>query len=213
MFRQLVDIQGGLQMVEKVVNGSVKKETTILIAIVALVAGFLGGIVFSVFYSDSNKPVQPAGPTRQQASSPAQGLTPQQASSILALEKEVAANPDNVPAWVQLGNVYFDTNNYPKAIRAYENSLKLQPNSPNVLTDLGIMYRRNGQPLQAVDAFDKALKLNPRIEQAWFNKGIVLRYDLNDREGAVKAWEELLKINPNATLANGQPVSEAIKTL
>jgi len=200
-------------MVEKVGNGSVKKETTLLIAIVALVAGFLGGIVFSVFYTDSGEPVQPPGPVRQQTSAPPQGFTSQQASSILALEKEVAANPDNVTAWVQLGNVYFDTNNYPKAIRAYEKSLELQPKSPTVLTDLGVMYRRNGQPLQALDAFEKAIEMDPRLEQARFNKGIVLKYDLNDREGAIKAWEELLKINPNATLANGQPISEAIKAL
>jgi cytochrome c-type biogenesis protein CcmH/NrfG len=209
----MIDFPGGLQMVEKVGNGSVKKETTILIAIVAVVAGFLAGIVFSVFYSDSGRSVQSPGQVRQQTSSPAQELTPQQASSILTLEKEVAANPANVSAWVQLGNVYFDTSNYPKAIRAYEKSLELQPNSPSVLTDLGVMYRRNGQPLQAIDAFDKAIGLDPRLEQAWFNKGIVLRYDLNDKEGAIKAWEELLKINPNATLSNGQPVSEAIKTL
>jgi hypothetical protein len=36
---------------------------------------------------------------------------------------------------------------------------------------------------------------------------------LNDREGAIKAWEELLKINPKAMAPNGQPVSEAIKSL
>jgi hypothetical protein len=36
---------------------------------------------------------------------------------------------------------------------------------------------------------------------------------MNDREGAVKAWEDLLKINPNAMAPNGLPVSEAIKSL
>jgi cytochrome c-type biogenesis protein CcmH/NrfG len=212
-FQSIVDFFGGLQMVEKVGNGSVKKETAILIAIVAVVAGFLAGIVFSKYYSGSGKSVRSSGPTRQQMSSPARELTPQQANSILSLEKEVAANPANVTAWIQLGNVYFDTNNYPQAIRAYEKSMELQPNNPSVLTDLGVMYRRNGQPHQAIDAFDKAIGLNPRLEQAWFNKGIVLRYDLHDKEGAVKAWEELLKINPNATLSNGQRISEAIKTL
>jgi hypothetical protein len=36
---------------------------------------------------------------------------------------------------------------------------------------------------------------------------------MNDREGAIKAWQELLKINPNAMAPNGQPVSEVIKDL
>jgi tetratricopeptide (TPR) repeat protein len=112
-----------------------------------------------------------------------------------------------------LGNVYFDTNNVPKAIRAYEKSIELSPNNPNVITDLGVMYRRNGQPDKALEAFEMAIAVSPGHQQSRFNKGIVLRYDLNDRDGAVKAWEELLKINPNATAPNGQPLSEAIKNL
>jgi cytochrome c-type biogenesis protein CcmH/NrfG len=125
----------------------------------------------------------------------------------------VAVNPTNIDAWTQLGNVYFDTQNFTKAIRAYEKSLELSPNNPNVLTDLGVMYRRNGQPGKAVEVFDRAMTIDPRHEQSRFNKGIVLRYDMNDREGAVKAWEELLRINPSATAPNGQPLSEAIKSL
>jgi len=125
----------------------------------------------------------------------------------------VAVNPTNVNAWTQLGHVYFDTNNPPKAIRAYEKSLELNPNNPDVLTDLGVMYRRNGQPDKALATFDQAIAIAPNHEQSRFNKGIVLRYDMNDVEGARKAWEELLKINPNAVAPNGIPVSEAIKSL
>ncbi len=198
-------------MGEKVSSGYVKKETALLIAVVAVVAGFLGGAVFSVYYTGPSQNIQSSAPPP--SSGTAQELTSQQAGSILALEKEVAANPDNGSAWTQLGHIYFDTNKPAKAIRAYEKSLALQPDNPNVLTDLGVMYRRNGQPDKALEVFDKAIALNPRHEQARFNKGIVLKFDLNDREGAIQAWEELLKINPAATLSNGQPVSEAIKTL
>jgi len=131
----------------------------------------------------------------------------------LSLEQEVATNPANADAWTQLGHVYFDTNNPPKAIRAYEKSLELRPNDPNVLTDLGVMYRRSGQPEKALEAFDRAMGIDPGHEQSRFNKGIVLRYDMNDRDAAIKAWEELLKVNPNAMAPNGIPVSEAIKSL
>jgi cytochrome c-type biogenesis protein CcmH/NrfG len=199
-------------MGEQVGSGYVKKETALLIAVVAVVAGFLGGAVFSVYYTGPSQSIQSSAPPPPSSGS-AQGLTSQQAGSILALEKEVASNPDNGSAWTQLGHIYFDTNKPAKAIRAYEKSLALQPDNPNVLTDLGVMYRRNGQPAKALEVFDKAIALNPRHEQARFNKGIVLKFDLNDREGAIQAWEELLKINPAATLSNGQPVSEAIKTL
>lgn len=193
----------------------VKKETMLIVALVALVVGFLGGIFYSAFQSGPTGSVQtssaPPRPPQQQQQQPS--LSNEQARNILSLEQEVAVNPTNVDAWTQLGNVYFDTQNFAKAIRAYEKSLELSPNNPNVLTDLGVMYRRTGQPEKAVDAFDRAMAIAPNHEQSRFNKGIVLRYDMNDTEGAVKAWEELLRVNPNAVAPNGQPISEAIKNL
>src|SRR6266581_1177257 len=37
----------------------------------------------------------------------------------------------------------------------------------------------------------------PHIAQALFNKGIVLHSGRNDLKGAIAAWEELLRTNPN----------------
>ena len=196
-------------------KGFVKKETMLIVALIALVAGFLGGTIYSAFQSGPTTTVQsgpPSGPPQQQSQFP-QNFSNQQATQILSLEQEVAVNPTNVQAWIQLGNVYFDTNNFSKAIRAYEKSLELSPNNPNVLTDLGVMYRRNGQSDKALEAFDKAVAADASHAQSRFNKGIVLNYDMGDREGAIRVWEELLKVNPNAMAPNGQPISEAIKSL
>ena len=194
----------------------VKKETVMIVALIALVIGFLGGIFYSAFQSGPTGNVQtasgPAGSPQQQQQRQS-NLSNEQAKSILSLEQEVAVNPTNVDAWTQLGHVYFDTENFAKAIRAYEKSLELSPDNPNVLTDLGVMYRRNGQPEKALEKFDRAIAVAPNHEQSRFNKGIVLRYDMNDREGAVKVWEDLIRINPSATAPNGQPLSEAIKSL
>ena len=193
----------------------VKKEMMLIVALIALVIGFLGGIFYSAFQTGPTGSVQtassPAGPPQQQQSQP--NLSNEQAKSILSLEQEVALNPTNVDAWTQLGHVYFDTGNFVKAIRAYEKSLELSPDNPDVLTDLGVMYRRNGQTEKALASFDRAIAVAPNHEQSRFNKGIVLRYDMNDREGAVKAWEDLLRVNPSAMAPNGQPLSEAIKSL
>jgi cytochrome c-type biogenesis protein CcmH/NrfG len=196
-------------------QGFVKKETMLIAVLIAVVAGFLGGTIYSAFQSGPTTTVQtgpPSGSPQQQSQAP-QNFSNEQATQILSLEQEVAVNPTNAQAWIQLGNVYFDSNNFPKAIRAYEKSLQLSPGNPNVLTDLGVMYRRNGQSDRALEAFDKAIAADPSHEQSRFNKGIVLNYDMGDREGAVKVWEELLKVNPNAMAPNGQPISEAIKSL
>jgi cytochrome c-type biogenesis protein CcmH/NrfG len=186
----------------------VKQEFMIMVAVIALVVGFIIGVVFSSIQSP-----QVVRTVVQQPSQQSPGLAPDQAVSILNLEKEVAANPENTQAWTSLGHIYFDTGNAPKAINAYNRALALDPSSPDIWTDLGVMYRRNKQPFEAIKAFERATSLNPTHEQARFNTGIVLMYDLNDKTGAQKAWEELLTINPVAMAPNGQTVREMIDSL
>ncbi len=187
-------------------NTTVKKETLYLVASVCLIIGFLGGIVFSVFKS-------PTAMTRS-ASAPQEGeqvrLTPEQTTAMLNLEREVAANPNNGEAWTQLGHLYFDSDQPQKAINAYTHSLAINPNNADVLTDLGVMYRNNDEPQKAIASFDKAIALNPKHEAARFNKGVVLLYDLKDKAGAIKSWEELVAINPQAAGPNGQSVKEIL---
>jgi tetratricopeptide (TPR) repeat protein len=96
---------------------------------------------------------------------------------------------------------------------AYKKSLELNPQNADVWTDMGVMYRRNGQPAEAIKAFDKAIEINPRHEISRFNKGIVLLHDLNDQENAIRAWEELLKINPIAMAPTGQSVDQLVVQL
>ncbi len=190
-----------------------KKETVMVVALVAVVAGFLGGIIFSALNSGPGQTVVQGQAPTPQAPQQSQGPTQQQANQIMNLEREVTANPSNVEAWTQLGHVYFDTGRHSQAIRAYNKSLELRPDDANVLTDLGVMYRRNGEPSKAIEAFDKAIVADPNHGQSRFNKGIVLMYDFNDKPGAVAAWEELEKVNPNYTLPNGQTIRQAIDSL
>ncbi|WP_456388603.1 tetratricopeptide repeat protein [Desulfolithobacter sp.] len=185
---------------------SEKKYTlqTLLISVfVALFAGFLSGVIYSVF--NAPPPGHNHPPTSQNAGNP------DAARAIASLEQETKNNPDNVAAWVQLGHAYFDTNQPAKAIRAYNRALELQPGDTNVLTDLAVMYRRNKQPEKAIATLDQALKINPRHEQALFNKGVILINDFQDVEGALAAWEELVRINPMAKGPSGALVSDIIK--
>lgn len=192
-------------------NKMVKQEFMIMVALITFVVGFVVGVVFSS--SQGPQVVNQAAQQQPPAGQQAPGIDANQAVSILKLESEVAANPENVQAWTSLGHIYFDTGNAPKAINAYNKSLALDPSSPDVWTDLGVMYRRNKQPFEAIKAFEKAISLSPTHEQARFNTGVVLMYDLNDKAGARKAWGELLTINPVAMAPNGQSVKEMIDSI
>jgi len=190
---------------------TVKKETMWMVASIALVVGFIGGAVFGVYKTGSIQPIQ-----KSMISQPAekdQGVSVEIAAQIFQLEKMTKENPDDVAAWTSLGNLYFDTGNHQKAITAYTRSLELNPNNANVMTDLGVMYRRSGHPNKAIESFDKAAKIDPKHETALFNKGIVFMHDLNDIDGAIQAWQELVKRNPAATSPTGQPVKDLVEKL
>jgi cytochrome c-type biogenesis protein CcmH/NrfG len=190
---------------------TVKKETMWLVASIALVVGFLGGVVFGVYKTGSDRPIQKkmvSQPTEED-----QRASAERAAQILQLEKMTKENPKDVASWTTLGNLYFDNGNFQKAIAAYTKSLELHPKNADVLTDLGIMYRRSGQPKKAIESFDKAAKVDPKHETALFNKGIVLMHDLNDFDGAIQAWQELVKRNPAATSPSGQSVKDLVERL
>ena len=189
--------------------GYVKKETMLIVILIALGVGFLGGATLSSFKFKKGE-TQAVQNMPQPVIQQENKMTPELANRISALEKETSSNPENAGAWTQLGNSYFDANQFQKAITAYQKSLALEPNNPDVWTDLGVMYRRNGQPIQAVEAFDKAVEEDPSHEISRLNKGIVLMHDLNDIQGALAVWEELVKVNPEAKTSSGQLIKDVI---
>jgi len=182
---------------------TVTQSTTIAVGIMCLAVGFLGGVLFSIWKTGGATPQRPPS-----AQAPAD--VGERSRELDALIRETSQNPGNTAAWIQLGNLYFDTNQPSKSIWAYQKALELDPNNPNVWTDMGVMYRRSGKPEEAVKAFDKAMEVDPQHEVSRFNKGIVLMHDLDRPQAAIEAWEQLLKINPFAMAPNGKSVDELV---
>jgi cytochrome c-type biogenesis protein CcmH/NrfG len=189
----------------------IKLNTALTIGLVCLIVGFLGGIIYNTYKSGATAAMYPAPQTSAQA--PAPSMTPQQSQRILVLEKEISANPGNQNAWVELGNLYFDSGNNQGAIRSYSKYLEFDPTNPNVLTDLGVMYRRNEQPDMALASFEKAIASDPGHQQSRYNKGIVLMQDLGQPEEALKTWRELMGINPDFVLPSGQRLKDMLDSL
>ncbi len=174
--------------------------------LIIFVLGFISGIAFTAYKGGS-----PESASSIVAGGESQAQIDETSQAIKTMEAEVAAHPDNFQSWIQLGHLYYDSNQPKKAISAYNKSLELHSGDANLLTDLGVMYRRDNQPEKAIELFNRAIQKDPEHQAARFNKGIVLMYDLNDTAGALAAWEELLRINPEAKTANGQSIRELVE--
>jgi len=165
-----------------------KKETLLLVVI-----GMLIGVLLAVIFFNMQNRQTPTVGNAGTAPPPAPTVNYQQ--QIQMLKGLLAKEPDNRNAWVQLGNNYFDANQPMDAVEAYDRALQLQPDDPNILTDQGAMYRRLGWYDKAIANFEQANRLNPNHQQSLYNLGIVYRYDLQDFEKAIEAWEKFLVLS------------------
>jgi tetratricopeptide (TPR) repeat protein len=173
------------------------RTSAVLFTLIILAVGFIGGVAMTVFKT---------GPSGGMGSASGKNF----GKMATQLESMVAANPKDTDSWVKLGNIYFDTDQYQKAINAYSKAMETGSETPFIICDLGVMYRRNGQPELAIKAFDRALAMDSKFEMAYLNKGIVLVNDFNKKEEAIKVWRQLLEINPLAMAGNDQTVGELI---
>jgi cytochrome c-type biogenesis protein CcmH/NrfG len=197
-------LKGTLKMAEKKKQpGYIKTENTILMVFIAVTIGFVGGIVFGVYKSGTIAPQGSGMP-------PIANNAPDNTAEIETLKQRTLSNPNDVDSWIQIGHLYFDSNQVKDAINAYETALKIKPNNPDVLTDLGVMYRRAKNPKEAIAKFDQAISIDPTHQVSRFNKGVVLMHDLNDAKGAVDAWQQLIELNPDAKAPNGQLVKDLL---
>ncbi|MBI5016486.1 MAG: tetratricopeptide repeat protein [Deltaproteobacteria bacterium] len=192
-------------------NKTLRSDQVVIVAVACLLAGYVLGLVTSFFIW--NKP----GPTPGTVESPAPNVAgPGSAMGNLSAEireitRIVEGDPKNRGAWVRLGNLHFDSNQYAEAIQAYTKALELKPDDPDVITDRAIMYRAIGDFKQAAAELRRAADMDPKHLNSLMNLGVVLRYDLNDREGAMRAWQSYLDRSPPPDMA--ERIRKELETL
>lgn len=138
----------------------------------------------------------PAMAAGQQQPTPEQmkHMADKQAEPLLASLKQ---NPNDPDLLYKIGNIYYDTQQFPEAVQYYENALKFQPDAVDVRTDMATAYYFMGQPDRAISEFDQVLKQNPKHANALYNEGMVKWEGKGDISGAVAAWKKLLTSNPD----------------
>jgi len=197
----------------------VRRDSAILLTIVGLLAGVFIGWQAAV--TAINLDAAPGGKPGMPPQAQAQGGQPGQAGGMnsplmaqaKAAEDKAAKNPNDPAVWYDLGNVYFDAEMPDRAIAAYQKSLALNPGQPNVWTDMGVMLRVQHKPSEAIKAFEQALELDPKHEQARLNIGVVKLFDLEDKAGAIAAWQALLAQDPEARMPDGKRVADMLKEI
>jgi tetratricopeptide (TPR) repeat protein len=183
--------------------GSAQQWTSTQAYVVAVIC-LLVGIAAGWLIRGSQTPAQTA---------PAAGLAPAETGAsqapLSARLKEMAdaqaapvieqlkSEPNNADLLINLGNIYYDTQQYPTAIEYYQRALTKQPANAAVRTDMATAYWYLGNADEAITEFKKALSYEPNNANTLFNLGIVQWQGKMDVDGAVTTWQKLLDSNPN----------------
>jgi len=172
-----------------------------VLAVFCMLFGFVLGYLFRGSASPTATAVAgSASPSTTSTAGGAASLSSQtdlvgHAASVL-LDK-LNSNPNDFETLVQLGNLYYDNQQYQNATQYYERALKVHPENPDVRTDLGTCYWDLGAADKALAEFNRALTYRPDYAQTLFNIGIVKLQGKKDSKGAITAWQRLLDTNPN----------------
>ena len=162
----------------------------------------LGVALGYLFRGSASGPAQVAAVSTQ----PETDVRPQQpdpnvqaalAQATAPLLDAVNKDPNDYDSLVKLGNLFYDGQQFPKAIQYYERALAIHPDNPDVRTDMGTAYWYTGDADKAVAAMERSLKYRPGHPQTLFNLGWVRWQGKQDPKGAIEAWQQLLKVNPD----------------
>jgi cytochrome c-type biogenesis protein CcmH/NrfG len=173
------------------------------LSVICLLVGLAGGWFIRGSQAPSGLAIEKASAASAAASSDTSAqptaeqikhMADKQAEPLLA---QLQADPNNAELLAKIGNIYYDTQQFPLAIDYYQRSLKSRPGDASVRTDMATAYWYAGNPDTAITEFKRALADEPNKPNALFNMGVVQWQGKMDNQAAIATWQKLLDTNPN----------------
>jgi tetratricopeptide (TPR) repeat protein len=101
-------------------------------------------------------------------------------------------------AAVVRGNLAYDRQQWPDAVREYQDAIAKGRDNADVRTDLGNSFRFSGQPEKALEQYTIAQRQNPEHENSLFNQIGLFMEVMHDPIRAIPICEEFLRKFPNS---------------
>ena len=96
---------------------------------------------------------------------------PQSDKAIEAYKKSVVLDPTFTAAYVNLGFIYLQREDYEWALICLQRVTELEPSNPEAFNNLGYVYEKMGRLGSARQMYEQALSLNSGNIEAIFNLG------------------------------------------
>lgn len=190
------------------------KSESLAYAAAGTLVGFLGGWIIGSQHTIARAPAASVAAAAPAAAAPAGSAPPAPTldnAKVQSATSRASSEPSNPAPRIELGNLYFDAEQYQDAAHWYEAALAIDPSNADVSTDLGVSFYYLNQPDRALTQFDKSLKINPKHSKTLLNLGIVRAFGKQDLQGAAKAWQEVIAVAPSSP--EGQAARRALEAM
>ena len=115
--------------------------------------------------------------------------------ALEAYQKVTAADPQNIEAWYEAGNVMARLKQYNEALTHYDIVLNLDPEYIKAWYNLGNVFKDLERYDEALIAYNRALTIEPNYHEAWNNRAIVLRRQEKFDE-AILSYQQAINLAP-----------------
>jgi cytochrome c-type biogenesis protein CcmH/NrfG len=123
---------------------------------------------------------------------------------------KLKTDPQNADLLLQVGKIYNSTHQFKEAAEYYEKSLQLNPKDVATRTELASCLYYSGDVDAAITQLQQAVKDDPGSANSLFNLGLIRWKGKKDANGALAAWQQLLKSNPKLDPARKAQVQKMI---
>ncbi|MBR6163139.1 tetratricopeptide repeat protein [bacterium] len=123
-------------------------------------------------------------------------------ASIASYQIAYNLSPDDLDIYLNLGNVFYEKNEYDNALTVYRKALEKTPYSSRLHCNLGYLYWGKGNIDEAIKEYEKAIRFDPNYDIAYNNLGVIYLDDLGRVQKAIELFEEAARCNPNYALAH-----------
>ncbi len=135
-----------------------------------------------------------AGQQRMPSLDDMKRMADKQAEPLLA---KLKSDPKNVELLNKTALTYKAAHQFQDAIVYFQEALDIDPKNVPIRTDMASCMYYTGNVDGALAELNKSLTYDPKHPGTLMNIGIIKWQGKNDVDGAVAAWQTLLKLNPN----------------
>jgi len=110
---------------------------------------------------------------------------------------KLKSDPKNKDLLIEIASFYKSAHQFKDAAGYLDRALQIDPKNVAIRTEMASCLYFDGNVDGALSALQESLRQNPKDANALFNLGLIRWKGKNDAVGAIAAWKELLKTNPN----------------